>query len=534
MIASNARQSVDPAPQIARPQRSISGGSPLVSRATAMAVILGSLIMTHALPKSEGLSILLVMIIYSSFLIAVRRMGGRAGAVAGAAVGVAVAVELAWVSPASRLNQLAFGGVATCITALLGYIAGAVQVRSADASRTGPAANGVASADPSWPLANIARAYRDWLAGNDNDGWASFDLFIRSALRDHLGAVRVRCFHVNVDQGRIDPLTRAAQTDSKDVPAQQLLVPIDEWLKWVAASESPYVADPNRDSTVIDAFPGLPPDPEQRWAWILPIFDIEEVMGLVAIGRLEGGAGGFLGNRRFAAEMAQGVASLLNVFWMHMRERRELSVGRRIDAQSGVLNRVQLLARTEEIAAESVRDDEPLMALAIGIQGLRGLDDGGHWTLRDNLVERIGKLLRNRVRTDDLIGRFTDERFIVVLRRVGASLGVLVAQNLLQAVRAEMRAVEAAATEATTQARVNLVDEVIVRAGLASRSAASADGKRLLEHALALLDTARRDGCQLALDPAAANSAQDESQLTEENAVARLVAHIGSRPGEHA
>lgn len=75
------------------------------------------------------------------------------------------------------------------------------------------------------------------------------------------------------------------------------------------------------------------------------------------------------------------------------------------------------------------------MVLALAIEGLRHLDDTGQWSERDALVQQLGAVLHQKVRSDDLLGRFADDRFIVVLRRLDSALGTLVAEKLLETVR---------------------------------------------------------------------------------------------------
>ena len=78
---------------------------------------------------------------------------------------------------------------------------------------------------------------------------------------------------------------------------------------------------------------------------------------------------------------------------------------------------------------------EPVVLAAVAIEGLRGLDDAGHWQQRDALITRVGHGLAERVRSDDVVGRFSDERFVVLLRRLDSGLGKLIAEKLLAWVR---------------------------------------------------------------------------------------------------
>ena len=50
-------------------------------------------------------------------------------------------------------------------------------------------------------------------------------------------------------------------------------------------------------------------------------------------------------------------------------------------------------------------------------------------------MRQIGLYMRRKLRSDDLVGRFSDDRFVAVLRRLDISLGTLIARKLLSAAR---------------------------------------------------------------------------------------------------
>src|SRR5262249_43420109 len=136
----------------------------------------------------------------------------------------------------------------------------------------------------------------------------------------------------------------------------------------------------------------------------------------------------------------------------------------------GTLTRSELL-RKLEVVAGTVSDEEPMMVLALAIEGLRALDDCGQWNRRDAVIERIGRVLSRRVRSDDLVGRFSDDRFIVVLRRLDSRLGTLVAEKLLHTLRSEVLDEWSAALPAGRGDDAPHT-ELRIRAGLASSRAA--------------------------------------------------------------
>ena len=196
------------------------------------------------------------------------------------------------------------------------------------------------------------------------------------------------------------------------------------------------------------------------------------------------------------------------------------------DRQSGMLNRAELLSRMEETARSSVCEGEPLMVLALAVEGLRRLDDTGRWSQRDLLVQRLGQVLKQKVRSDDLLGRFSDDRFVVVLRRLDSALGTLVAEKLIETVRTSILDTQEQAGGGTSpdagtvslRLRAGLAGSGLSTAGRAVRPFATFDvesaaaengednpavqvnGKMLLERALGLLDYARQQRIDIATD----------------------------------
>jgi GGDEF domain-containing protein len=98
------------------------------------------------------------------------------------------------------------------------------------------------------------------------------------------------------------------------------------------------------------------------------------------------------------------------------------------------LNRIDLTMRANRILDEAVAEREPTVVLALSIEGIRRLDDGGEWDLRNWLMQQIGLVMQRKLRADDLVGRFSDDRFVAVLRRLDTALGEVIAGKLLTAV----------------------------------------------------------------------------------------------------
>ena len=165
------------------------------------------------------------------------------------------------------------------------------------------------------------------------------------------------------------------------------------------------------------------------------------------------------------------------------------------------------MARIDQTIEESVRDGEPVMIMGIVIEGLRGLDDAGDFARRDELIAKLGQALCDKVRTDDVVGRFADDRFIIVLRRLEVRLGRLIAEKLIQTLKTELTSRGDSGRSAASQ-------RTFIRASLAGADQECLDGPSLLSRALGLLDRARRDGIELAIDAPSTEQACHEPVST--------------------
>ncbi len=113
----------------------------------------------------------------------------------------------------------------------------------------------------------------------------------------------------------------------------------------------------------------------------------------------------------------------------------QLRIAQRTDKASGLLTRTDFFDVASRALAASYAENEPVVLVTLALEGLRHLDDVGRWSDRDALVESAGARILSRTRTDDVIGRFSDDRFVLLLRRLDTALGRLIAakiQNTIQ------------------------------------------------------------------------------------------------------
>ncbi len=282
----------------------------------------------------------------------------------------------------------------------------------------------------------ICVAFHGWLAERHDgpDVWASFDQLVREALGAHLGATRVRCYHVQPGCDTLQTIHQARKPPQSAGPDMQ-----EGLLGHVAMTGREYVADDPSHGPLVD---DLAAQSEDRWSWIWPVrqpcrtrtpvakkvsdtLSAAETIGVIAVGPLSDAA-------ILTPELRQTIGPLLSLCWQHVASLQRLRLVQRTDQASGVLTRGDFFAVAEAALRDSYAANEPVVVGVLALEGLRRLDDTRCWEERDALIERLGQQVARRMRSDDVVGRFADDRFVILLRRLDTGLGRLIAEKLLE------------------------------------------------------------------------------------------------------
>lgn len=279
--------------------------------------------------------------------------------------------------------------------------------------------------------AKLIESFNDWCEYREAGApvWAAFDRWVRDALYQYAGARRVRCFHAAEDGCRLTSLTTQL--------AEPLWPPggLPGLIVHVLSSGQAYFRGGRANgasvdrladdwSTVIAQTPGLKSPVPQ---WITPIRTNGRPAGLVLVGELPATA------PADESHLAT-LSGLLMVFWRHVAQTEALALAASTDQPSGVLTWGDLAARGQRVVADSLREGEPVVVLALALEGVRRLDDHGRWALRDALMRQTGGHMRAKLRSDDLVGRYSEDRFVAVLRRLDLALGQMIARKVLTTV----------------------------------------------------------------------------------------------------
>ena len=132
---------------------------------------------------------------------------------------------------------------------------------------------------------------------------------------------------------------------------------------------------------------------------------------------------------------AQGVVRIDNERHAHDEQLVKLS---RNDPLTGELNRTHLIASLAEIIEEAVRFRNQCAFMLIGIDHLARINDAFGFDVADAVISEVATRIRARLRGGDVIGRFSGNKFGLVLKNCTVDDTNAAAERFLAAIRDEV------------------------------------------------------------------------------------------------
>jgi diguanylate cyclase (GGDEF)-like protein len=148
-----------------------------------------------------------------------------------------------------------------------------------------------------------------------------------------------------------------------------------------------------------------------------------------ALGVLDGGIVVTLLLFFLLASLARSRASALEIAEEKTLELRHRSLH---DLLTGLPNRDLILDRADQMLTRARRDDVPLAALFIDLDGFNGVNDTFGHAAGDHLLKAIAARLTSALRASDTVGRVGGDEFVVLAEGVSVSAGPdVIARHIL-------------------------------------------------------------------------------------------------------
>jgi diguanylate cyclase (GGDEF)-like protein len=132
---------------------------------------------------------------------------------------------------------------------------------------------------------------------------------------------------------------------------------------------------------------------------------------------------------------AQGIVRINNERHAHDEQLMKLS---RNDPLTGELNRTHLIASLAETIEESARLRAPCVFMVIGIDHLARVNDAFGFDVADAVISEVAKRIRSRLRGGDVLGRFSGNKFGLVLKNCTVDDMNVAAERFLACIRDEV------------------------------------------------------------------------------------------------
>lgn len=159
-----------------------------------------------------------------------------------------------------------------------------------------------------------------------------------------------------------------------------------------------------------------------------------------------------------------------------------------VDALTGAANRRALIAALDRDVARAARTSEPISVLMVDIDHFKRVNDQFGHQAGDQVLCRVVKVLQERVRSQDLVGRYGGEEFLVVLPGTDVAGALLLAGELREAVESPASAIGVTVSIGVSGGRLEPGDgwDMLVAAADRALYRAKENGRNRVEVATAL------------------------------------------------
>ncbi|MFP4114911.1 MAG: diguanylate cyclase [Spirochaetota bacterium] len=228
--------------------------------------------------------------------------------------------------------------------------------------------------------------------------------------------------------------------------------------------------------------PELTPDgdTESPCTLFVPLVVRSGTVGVLAVSRR---SGTFSGNEvRVSMSMADylGLALSNARLYARMQQRAE------IDQLTGVLTRRAFMETGEQVVDAAFHGEKPLCCIVLDLDHFKSINDTYGHPAGDQVLRRLGAVMRDSLRSTDVIGRFGGEEFCALLTETKKTEGLEVAERL----RTEIEATSLAGVNRTVTASIGIACLRHVRAESQDGGGGSGDERLSIEQLIKRADDA--------------------------------------------
>lgn len=349
-----------------------------------------------------------------------RGLGARLGAGIGAVTGTSVAIALARLAGAGSISELAFMFVAAGSYLVLGLMSGSwrswyssardqvpVDRRSGRSEEPPLHPDPRTSAVPPIVSAGLVCELSQFLQRDPGTRraataptWSEFDQFVQDVLQRLHGAVGVKTFQVSDDDEHLLLLGGEVRaTDLRSARSGLVGAVIASGLTYCQGSSSA----PNFEAQAGE---------NEKWAWVLPLRMRNRTHAVITVEQ-------FTRPTMASVAHADAVREQMQLLWNCVAALQAVEFSERSEVAGGILRRQEFFTVMDRAVREAQLNGEPILILVLAIEGMRRLDDVGAWAERDLLLDQLAAELSARSGGELAIGRFSEDRFVLTLRRVG-------------------------------------------------------------------------------------------------------------------
>ncbi|HET6389650.1 bifunctional diguanylate cyclase/phosphodiesterase [Hyphomicrobium sp.] len=131
-------------------------------------------------------------------------------------------------------------------------------------------------------------------------------------------------------------------------------------------------------------------------------------------------------------QLARGVVRIVDEQYL---EQQRLLARNDLDELTGQLNRIRLMQALRAVLARTERDGRSCAFLMISVNNLAVINETFGLQAGDEVIAEIGRRIKSKLRGGDVIGRYSDNKFGLILMNCGPAAAHTAAERFIGAVR---------------------------------------------------------------------------------------------------